>query len=59
MSAPAKLGEIVHGVSTSYSGPSLKNQIVMGNDPVSVWPHGEGEVRGIALKPLYPRLQSQ
>jgi len=50
---PAKLGEIVRGVPTSYSGPSLKNQIVMGNDPVPVWPYGEGEIRGVALKPLY------
>jgi DNA-binding Lrp family transcriptional regulator len=50
---PAKLGEIVRGVPTSYSGPILKNKIVLGNDPVPVWPYGEGEVRGVALKPLY------
>jgi DNA-binding Lrp family transcriptional regulator len=50
---PAKLGEIVRGVPTSYSGPSLKDQIIMGNDPVPVWPYGEGDVRGVALKPLY------
>lgn len=53
---PAKLGEIVRGVPTSYSGPSLKDQIVMGNDPMPVWPYGEGEVRGVALKPLYPSV---
>ncbi len=50
---PAKLGEIARGVPTSYSGPSLKKQIISGNDPVPVWPYGEGEERGIALKPLY------
>ena len=50
---PAKLGEIARGVPTSYSGPSLKDQIAMGNDPIPVWPYGEGEVRGVALKPLY------
>jgi hypothetical protein len=50
---PAKLGEIARGVPTSYSGPSLKEQIVAGNDPIPVWPYGEGEERGVALKPLY------
>jgi len=50
---PAKLSEIARGVPTSYSGPSLKKQIVAGSDPVPVWPYGEGEERGVALKPLY------
>lgn len=50
---PAKLGEIARGVPTSYSGPSLKIQIISGNDPIPVWPYGEGEERGVALKPLY------
>jgi hypothetical protein len=50
---PAKLGEIARGIPTSYSGPSLKTQIVFGNDPAPVWPYGEGEERGVALKPLY------
>ena len=50
---PAKLGEIARGVPTSYSGPSLKEQIVAGSDPIPVWPYGEGEERGVALKPLY------
>lgn len=53
---PTKLGEITRGIPTSYSGPSLKVQIVMGNDPMPVWPYGEGEVRGVALKPLYPSV---
>jgi len=50
---PAKLGEIARGVPTSYSGPSLKMQIIFGSDPAPVWPYGEGEERGVALKPLY------
>ncbi|HEU5281246.1 MAG TPA: hypothetical protein VFU82_04645 [Gammaproteobacteria bacterium] len=50
---PAKLGEIARGIPTSYSGPSLSNQIVPGNDPVPVWPYGEGKERGVTLKPLY------
>ncbi len=50
---PAKLGEIVRGVPTSYAGPRLKNQIVAGHEPIPVWPYGEGDERGVALKPLY------
>lgn len=50
---PAKLGEIARGVPTSYSGPSLRKQIILGGDPAPVWPYGEGEERGVALKPLY------
>ncbi len=50
---PAKLGEIARGVPTSYSGPSLKGEIVPGRDPIPVWPYVEGQERGVALKPLY------
>ncbi|WP_454781685.1 hypothetical protein [Legionella sp. WA2022007384] len=50
---PAKLGEIARGIPTSYAAPSLNKQIVAGNDPIPVWPYGEGSERGVALKPLY------
>lgn len=50
---PAKLGEMARGIPTSYSAPSLKDQIIVGSDPIPVWPYGEGEKRGVALKPLY------
>lgn len=50
---PAKLGEIARGIPTSYAASSLKDQITVGSDPIPVWPYGEGEKRGVALKPLY------
>lgn len=50
---PVKLGEIARGIPTSYAGPSLKKEISIGNDPIPVWPYGEGKERGVALKPLY------
>lgn len=50
---PAKLGEIARGIPTSYCGPSLKKIIVPGSDAIPVWPYGEGDKRGVALKPLY------
>lgn len=53
---PAKLGELVRGIPTSYAAPSLNDQIVVGNDPIPVWPYGEGNERGVALKPLYPSV---
>ena len=50
---PAKLGEMVRGVRTSYAAPSFKGEISLGSDAIPVWPYGEGEERGAALKPLY------
>ncbi len=50
---PAKLGEIVRGIPTSYAAPSLSKDISKGSEPIPVWPYGEGEERGVALKPLY------
>ncbi|OGT45697.1 MAG: hypothetical protein A3E82_03335 [Gammaproteobacteria bacterium RIFCSPHIGHO2_12_FULL_38_11] len=50
---PAKLGEMARGVRTSYAAPSFKGEISLGSDAIPVWPYGEGEERGAALKPLY------
>jgi hypothetical protein len=50
---PAKLGEMTRGVPTSYAAPSFKGRIVIGSDPIPVWPHSKGTDKGVALKPLY------
>jgi hypothetical protein len=50
---PAKPGEMVRGIRTSYAAPSFKGEISIGSDIIPVWPYGEGEERGVALKPLY------
>lgn len=50
---PAQLGSYTRGVSTSYAAPLFENYIVLGNDPIPVWPYAEGEHRGLALAPLY------
>lgn len=50
---PAKLGEVVRGIATSYAAPSLSKDIIKGSEPIPVWPYGEGDERGVALKPLY------
>lgn len=50
---PAKLGGMARGIPTSYAAPSLRSQLMVGNDPVPVWSYGEGEERGLSIKPLY------
>lgn len=50
---PAEFGSMTRGIPTAYAAPSLNKIIVTGNDPIPVWPSGEGTHRGIALMPLY------
>jgi hypothetical protein len=53
---PAIKGDLVRGVPTSYAASPLASKIVPGGDPVPVWPHALGQVRGIALLPLAPSV---
>ena len=50
---PAQLGSYTRGIATSYAAPIFKKLIVIGDDPIPVWPYGEGDQRGLALEPLY------
>jgi hypothetical protein len=50
---PAQLGVYTRGIATSYAAPIFKKFIVLGEDPIPVWPYGEGNQRGLALEPLY------
>jgi len=51
---PVRRGTMVGGIPTAYAAPPLKSHIAPSADPLPVWPHAEGSVRGIALIPLYP-----
>ncbi len=53
---PAQLGEYTRGIPTSYAAPVFEGQIVVGQEPMPVWPYAEGTNRGLALKPLYPSV---
>ena len=53
---PAELGEHTRGIATSYAAPVFENKISFGQDPIPVWPHAEGNERGVSLKPLYPSV---
>jgi hypothetical protein len=50
---PVELGSYTRGIATSYAAPIFEKLIVLGNDPIPVWPYGEGDRRGLALEPLY------
>lgn len=51
---PPEFGTLARGIPTAYAAPSLNKILASsGNDPIPVWPHGNGTHRGTALKPLY------
>ena len=53
---PATRGGLTRGMPTGYAAAPLKDLIVPGGDPVPVWPQKDGNVRGVAFYPLYPRV---
>jgi hypothetical protein len=53
---PVTRGSLTRGMPTGYAAAPLKELIVPGTDPLPVWPHKDGTVRGIALYPLYPSV---
>ncbi|STX50459.1 Uncharacterised protein [Legionella busanensis] len=50
---PVELGSYTRGIPTSYAAPLFKKHLMLGDDPIPVWPYAEGECRGLALEPLY------
>jgi hypothetical protein len=53
---PATHGAAIRGMPTSYAAAPLKEKIVQPNEPIPVWPHKSGAVRGVAFYPLYPTV---
>lgn len=53
---PVQLGEYTIGMPTAVAAPIFANKIVLGSDPLPVWPDAFGDMRGVALEPLYPSL---
>lgn len=52
---PAQIGTLAVGIPTSYARPGFKF-VKFKEDDIYVWPHAEGKIRGIALKPFYETL---
>jgi predicted nucleotidyltransferase len=53
---PAVRGEMTIGFPTAHGAPPLKDMVMSSNEPVPVWPHPKGKVRGMGLLPLYEKL---
>jgi len=53
---PPVWGSLTRGVPTGYAAAPLNTVIAPSADPVPVWPHPKGEVRGVSLAPLYPSV---
>lgn len=45
--------EMTRGMPTAWAAPALANQFAASNQPIPVWPDPNGEVQGVAIKPLY------
>lgn len=53
---PPLWGSLTRGVPTAYAAAPLNGIIAPSADPVPVWPHAKGSVRGLSLAPLYPSV---
>ncbi len=53
---PAVLGEYTRGIPTAIAAPVFKGKIMLGGEPIPVWPYAEGQVSGQALEPLYSSI---
>lgn len=53
---PAVMGPATRGIPTAYAAPPLNELINQPDEMVPVWPDSKGEIRGLALYPLYPSV---
>ena len=54
---PPVRGEMTRGVPTGYATAPIKDWVKAApHEPVFVWPHKRGTVRGMTLQPLYPSV---
>lgn len=56
---PPDIGSVTRGVPTAHGAPALQIHFMQSDDDLYVWPHAEGEVRGMSLSPLFksvPRI---
>ena len=53
---PVRPKELTRGIPTAWGSPFLAEKFASDNQPVPVWPHPEGSVKGQAVEPLYPSV---
>jgi hypothetical protein len=45
--------EMTRGMPTAWAAPVLADRFAASNQPIPVWPDPNGNVQGVAIKPLY------
>lgn len=50
---PGQLGGMSRGIPTAYAASPLNLEILPSDEPMPVWPHPKGTVRGLALEPIF------
>lgn len=53
---PAEAGKFIKGIPTGIAAPVFEGKLVIGKDPIFVWPYEHGRVKGLAVKPLSPNV---
>ncbi len=50
---PARMREVTRGLPTAWAAPALAGKFSAGEQIPPVWPDPDGQVQGVAVKPLY------
>ena len=50
---PPEIGSTTRGIPTAFASPALREHLSFDPDEIYVWPHPEGENRGVSFSPLY------
>ena len=53
---PAVRGEMTIGMPTAHGANPLKERVLFSSENPPVWPHHDGEERGLSLLPLYEKV---
>lgn len=46
-------GELTRGTATAHAAPVMRERITADSEPPPVWPHPEGDVRGVGFSALH------
>jgi hypothetical protein len=56
--APTMVGGETRGLPTAWAAPPLVGRLAANDDLPPVWPDPHGDVRGLEVQPLHPRVVS-
>jgi hypothetical protein len=52
---PAHRGGPARGVPTGWAAEPLRDVLAANDEPAPVWPHPNGQIRGVAVEPLHKK----